>query len=214
MLNDYTRMYKYIQIEEVIIPVVKGLGEQLGGEKWVPIPRLAKDQNITMFFQQVQESAVWDKEEFETYFDAHYEHFEYDQEGDGKVRIVSPMTLLIKQLERAKNTNEYSTVLLGSDKVSELSLQLLLQALGRLGDDIPEKEDISGTIDRAAAYKKMFTIIPPVLKEKELKDLSLPYLSGMLRAIYKCPEAIRGQGEHAKLVTRFLGDLSTQLCFF
>jgi hypothetical protein len=117
--------------------------------------------------------------------------------------------LLIKQLERAADTNEYTAVIAKAEKVSELSLSLLLQAFSRLGDDLPEKEDFANQIDRASAYKKMFTIIPPILKAKEFKDLSVPYLSGMLRAVYKCPESIRDQGDHAKLVTRFLADISS-----
>ena len=39
------------------------------------------------FFQSVQERAVWDKEEFETYFMAHGDMFDYqDTEDGGKVR--------------------------------------------------------------------------------------------------------------------------------
>lgn len=85
MLVDYTAAYKYMTMTEVLAEAVE---KQIAGnpEAFVKLGDLRADLNIRLYFQQNLGSAVWNNKDFETFFEGHYEQWDFDQKR-ARVRL-------------------------------------------------------------------------------------------------------------------------------
>mmetsp|Transcript_64990 Transcript_64990/g.171976 ORF Transcript_64990/g.171976 Transcript_64990/m.171976 type:complete len:877 (-) Transcript_64990:253-2883(-) len=98
---DFSAMYKFADIEEVLTPAVK-VHE---AAEWVPLETVREDKNVKHYFKKVLQKPMWDVEDFETYFAGHWTSWEYKAE-EQKVRLRTPIEKLSQRLASATKVDE------------------------------------------------------------------------------------------------------------
>ncbi|CAJ1365923.1 unnamed protein product [Effrenium voratum] len=93
-LVDFQAMFKFIDIEEVLRPVIEAKG-------WVPLDQLKTDANVTAYFGNILQKPMWDDDDFQSYFEGHFEMWEFRTEGPA-VRLRGVDERLGYALERVK----------------------------------------------------------------------------------------------------------------
>lgn len=96
-LVKYDTMFKYITMEEVLLPVMKELPKDSKG--YCALDQLRYHDNVVMYFKNILGSAPWDLEDFETYFDAHWQQWFY---SGGKIKLRTRDEQLVHSLRKAK----------------------------------------------------------------------------------------------------------------
>ncbi|CAE8611440.1 unnamed protein product [Polarella glacialis] len=84
VLVDYSAAYKFMTTSEVL----KGACESQGGKngEYVKLSDLRADLSVRLYFQQMLGCAVWNNKDFETFFEGHYEEWDFIL-SKAKVRI-------------------------------------------------------------------------------------------------------------------------------
>mmetsp|Transcript_9136 Transcript_9136/g.20336 ORF Transcript_9136/g.20336 Transcript_9136/m.20336 type:complete len:908 (-) Transcript_9136:34-2757(-) len=152
-LVDFSIMFKFIEMEEVLQPVVAAKGG------WVTLPEIRQDSNILMYFQNILQKPVWDNEDFVTYFDGHWETWEYDRDKQA-VRLRPPEEKLAQLLNKSTNMDEMAaTIASAKDEIAKLPVRAAVKALLVLAKDTSSEEglDISKAINRVAAQKRILS---------------------------------------------------------
>merc|ERR1740129_2206345 len=78
LLVDYSASYKYMTMDEVLTGAVES---QLNSNPtgYVKLSDLRADLNVRMYFQQMLGCTVWNNKDFETFFEGHYDQWDFDQ---------------------------------------------------------------------------------------------------------------------------------------
>eukprot|EP00930_Biecheleria_cincta_P037969 TRINITY_DN26096_c0_g1_i1.p1 TRINITY_DN26096_c0_g1~~TRINITY_DN26096_c0_g1_i1.p1 ORF type:complete len:1079 (-),score=234.02 TRINITY_DN26096_c0_g1_i1:144-3380(-) len=76
LLVDYSTAYKFMTTSEVL----KGACESQGGSQgdYVKLSDIRADLSVRLYFQQMLGSAVWNNKDFETFFEGHYDEWDFD----------------------------------------------------------------------------------------------------------------------------------------
>lgn len=156
VLVDYSVMYKFIEIEEVLLPTVMQLGD------WVSLSAIRSDKNVTAYFQNILGRPVWDEEDFLTYFEGHWTQWEYNPDSQC-VRARSPAEKLGHQLESCRTTADVASAIAGAgEELQALPLQAAMRALKILAEHSTtpaagESLDVMAAVNRAAAFKRILS---------------------------------------------------------
>ncbi|CAL1168805.1 unnamed protein product [Cladocopium goreaui] len=76
VLVDFSAAYKFMTTSEVLKGAVDSQGGAEGG--YVKLSDLRADLQVRLYFQQMLGSAVWNNKDFETFFEGHYEEWDFD----------------------------------------------------------------------------------------------------------------------------------------
>ncbi|CAE7233683.1 Dnajb8 [Symbiodinium natans] len=76
VLVDFSAAYKYMTTSEVLKGAVESQGGGQGG--FVKLSDLRADLSVRLYFQQMLGSTVWNNKDFETFFEGHYEEWDFD----------------------------------------------------------------------------------------------------------------------------------------
>ena len=166
-LLDFNMMFKFITINEVLVPVLQSLGADKG---YINIQEVKESQSIIQYFSGVRAEPVWDREDFETFFEAHFEKFDSKDDEDGNllVKLRSKEERLAAQIRRATDPKELVKVISETRDCNDLPLSTALHVLQVLDGD--EEDGVSAVVNRMAARKKMVLSLPKILK-REAGDL-------------------------------------------
>lgn len=185
-LLDHNTMSKFINFEEVFIPVVTALANDVnttvkvnamkGPLFFASLAAVKSHQVVMDYFQNVREEAVWDDQEFEEYFHAHFDTFEFRKNKnlvgrvEGLVRVRTFCEHLEYSLDKAQKYEEVVDLLaLEGTEVEEalpdISADAFLFALRMLCNDSYE-EDLKSIVNRMTAQKRMLMGIPKFLRRK------------------------------------------------
>eukprot|EP00931_Biecheleriopsis_adriatica_P071042 TRINITY_DN4489_c0_g1_i1.p1 TRINITY_DN4489_c0_g1~~TRINITY_DN4489_c0_g1_i1.p1 ORF type:complete len:1421 (+),score=382.29 TRINITY_DN4489_c0_g1_i1:385-4263(+) len=151
-LVDFQAMFKFIDIEEVLRPVI----EAHGG--WLLLERLKVDTNVTAYFTNILQKPIWDDEDFQTYFEGHYEMWEFRCDSDGPaVRLRGVDERLGYALERVKDANEAAHLIVTSgDELKRLNWHLMIPAFQALAKTPAEgADDLSELVQRMEAQRRL-----------------------------------------------------------
>lgn len=118
VLVDYVQMFRFITMEEVLMPAVVKLG---GGLDYVSLETVRADSDIRAYFEKVVQRPVWTDEDFWIFFESRSNDFDYDSKR-GMVRLRSKQEQLANSLQRAQGDVEVAATI---SKAGEGSLALL-----------------------------------------------------------------------------------------
>jgi len=155
-LVDFQAMFKFIDIEEVLRPVI----ESKGG--WVPLVDVKTDANVTAYFGNILQKPMWDDDDFQTYFEGHFEMWEFRSQPQLSVRLRGVDERLGHALERVKDADEAaSLVVMAGEELKRLHWRYLLHAFEALQK--PGSEEISAVVERMEAQRRMLGAIGGML---------------------------------------------------
>lgn len=97
VLVDFSAAYKFMTTSEVLKGAVDSQGGAEGG--YVKLSDLRADLQVRLYFQQMLGSAVWNNKDFETFFEGHYEEWDFDAKKS-RVRM-RPDGPLMRQAAKA-----------------------------------------------------------------------------------------------------------------
>eukprot|EP00927_Polykrikos_kofoidii_P021948 TRINITY_DN20637_c0_g1_i1.p1 TRINITY_DN20637_c0_g1~~TRINITY_DN20637_c0_g1_i1.p1 ORF type:complete len:937 (-),score=207.08 TRINITY_DN20637_c0_g1_i1:47-2857(-) len=209
MLVDFSAMFKFIDIEEVLLPSVA----QHGG--WVPLSTLRADPNVKTYFQNILGRPVWDVEDFVIYFEGHWTLWEYRPQ-DQSVRVRPPAEKLGQLLQSARNMDDVASAIAGAgDELQLLSLQATVRALqvlsGGGGGAAPGAApgagggavgmDVIAAVNRVAAHKKIFGALRSIVSNAQLAKSPEFNLKNLLSAISMI-EVLGGENANADFVSQ------------
>lgn len=158
-LVDFGIMFRFIEMEEVLQPVVAA------AKGWVTLASLRQDPNILLYFQNILQKPVWDAEDFITYFEGHWETWEYSHEMHS-VRLRPPEEKLAQLLNSAQDIDDVASILAGArEEISRLPLPAAVKALLVLAAASSDTEglDVSKLINRITAQKRILTNFGSIL---------------------------------------------------
>eukprot|EP00442_Polarella_glacialis_P027304 CAMPEP_0115150454 /NCGR_PEP_ID=MMETSP0227-20121206/65056_1 /TAXON_ID=89957 /ORGANISM="Polarella glacialis, Strain CCMP 1383" /LENGTH=411 /DNA_ID=CAMNT_0002560837 /DNA_START=66 /DNA_END=1298 /DNA_ORIENTATION=+ len=159
-LVDFGIMFKFIEMEEVLEPSVAAYPDG------VTLAELRKDPNILLYFKNILQKPVWDNEDFITYFEGHWETWEFNKDTQ-TVRLRTKEEKLSQLLNSARDVDSVSAVIAGavSEELCKLPLPAAARALVVLAAAPRDSEglDISKTINRISAQKKLLACLGGVL---------------------------------------------------
>lgn len=173
---DFSVMFKFIDIEEVLLPSVA----QHGGS-WLTLRELQKDPNVRLYFQNILGRPVWDLDDFQTYFEGHWSVWEY-RAKDQSVRIRPPSEKLGQLLKSARTRDDVASAIAGAGaELEQLSMAAAARALQVLADPAKDSDgtDITAAVNRVTAQKKMLAAmkgIVTIASQGGQTDLSLRQL--------------------------------------
>eukprot|EP00913_Durusdinium_trenchii_P012136 g11398.t2 len=101
LLVDFSAAYKFMTTSEVLKGAVEGQSGAQGG--YVKLGDLRADLSVRLYFQQMLGSAVWNNKDFETFFEGHYEEWDFDAKKS-RVRM-RPDGPLMRQAPQPVTTN-------------------------------------------------------------------------------------------------------------
>jgi len=133
MLVDFGVREQYRTLDEVLIPVVAYLSG--GGAGHVTLNQVREDRNVIAYFQSIMGKPVWDVEDFASYFQGHWDLFDYNT-SNRTLRLRGPQERLIRALDRAKSIDEALSALGGASEAQFTSLgyEMIEKALNWLMD--------------------------------------------------------------------------------
>lgn len=82
-LVDFNLMYKYIELDEILIALFKNVPEP----GWVTLEQLKCQQNVAEYFNTILQVMMWSDEDFHTYFEGHSATWEFSIEPCCMVRL-------------------------------------------------------------------------------------------------------------------------------
>ena len=77
-LLDFNMMFKFITVQEVLLPVLQ---QYEADKSFVPLDKILTNHSIIQYFQNVRQEPVWDRDDFEIFFEGHYDMFETKEEA-------------------------------------------------------------------------------------------------------------------------------------
>lgn len=159
-LVDFGIMFRFIEMEEVLKPVVAA------ADTWITLPALQQDPNIMLYFQNILQKQVWDEEDFVAYFEGHWETWEFNKDLRS-VRLRPPEEKLAQMLNKAASIDEVSAcVASAKEEITRVSLDAAVRALMVLAPATQDTEDleVSKMIDRIAAQKRILASFAGILE--------------------------------------------------
>eukprot|EP00928_Gymnodinium_smaydae_P036406 TRINITY_DN25453_c0_g2_i1.p1 TRINITY_DN25453_c0_g2~~TRINITY_DN25453_c0_g2_i1.p1 ORF type:complete len:894 (-),score=97.62 TRINITY_DN25453_c0_g2_i1:65-2746(-) len=106
LLYDIGEAEKYKTVDEILTPVVISYG---GDKTFIDLDLIMDNGTFKMDFRKIK-SSMWDVKDFETYFQAHWERWDYDL-AKRKVRLRSVKEILQYSLKRAQTPPEILSIL-------------------------------------------------------------------------------------------------------
>lgn len=175
-LVDFAIMFRFIEMEEVLQPAVKAYKDN-EAKGWVTLSELRKDRNIVLYFSNILQKPIWDSDDFITYFEGHWETWEYNKEKQS-VRLRPPEEKLAQMLNSARDEDGIAAVIAGArEELGRLPLPAAVKALVMLAA-VPKEEtletvNVTRTINRIAAQKKLLAslgaIVATALEDENAK---------------------------------------------
>eukprot|EP00928_Gymnodinium_smaydae_P000041 TRINITY_DN1001_c0_g2_i1.p1 TRINITY_DN1001_c0_g2~~TRINITY_DN1001_c0_g2_i1.p1 ORF type:complete len:942 (+),score=260.03 TRINITY_DN1001_c0_g2_i1:132-2957(+) len=202
MLVDFSAMFKFIDIEEVLLPAAAALAPAGG---WFSIDALKNDTNVQTYFRSILGKPVWDNEDFATYFEGHWGLWQYEPK-DQCVRVRLPSERLSQQLDSAKTADEVAGAISNAgEELQMLSIQATWKAMQVLASaDAPGAAsnggaatgaksgggtvglDVIAAVNRVAANKKICAALRAILataQQANSPNFTLSNLVGMAETI-------------------------------
>ena len=96
-LVDFSMMFKFIEMEEVLQPAVAAYEGQE-----VTLSELRKDPNIVLYFKNILHKQIWADEDFIIYFEGHWETWEFNKETQAVRPFKSTLEMALKGLKPLK----------------------------------------------------------------------------------------------------------------
>jgi len=151
-LVDFSIMFRFIEMEEVLQPVIAAQKD------WVTLSSLRQDPNIIMYFQNILQKPMWDNDDFITYFDGHWETWEFDKQAQA-VRLRPPEEKLAQLVNKASTMDGMAAIVASAkEALAKLPLRAAVKALVVLARATHEEGlDISIAINRVSAQKKILS---------------------------------------------------------
>eukprot|EP00392_Amoebophrya_sp_AT5.2_P006060 g6070.t1 len=155
----YDIMFKYVTMEEVLIPTVKELPKDHHG--YVQLEQLMCHDSIIMYFRNILGTQPWDLEDFETYFDAHWQQWYY---SGGKVKLRTRDEQLAHSLRKAKKGVDLASPIAEAELkgLEKLHIETVERALMVLFRD-NSGASIQYAVDKLTAQKKLLQVIPAII---------------------------------------------------
>jgi hypothetical protein len=162
MLVDFTVMSKFIDVEEVLTPVMRECGTE-----WVQLSSLRDHVKVKSYFETVLQKPMWEIDDFASYFDGHWATWEY-RAADQCVRIRPSSEKLGQLLAAASGADEAASVISGvGDELTSLTLAEVEQVMRLL---LPSGMQTAG-IDaepmkrRRAAWERLVDALQTVARK-------------------------------------------------
>lgn len=158
-LVDFGIMFRFIEMEEVLQPAVSAY------KGWVKLAELRRDPNILLYFSNILQKPVWDNEDFITYFEGHWETWEYNKETQS-VRLRPPGEKLAQLLNSARDMDAVASIIAGAkEEIGRLPLPAAAKAMVVLAATPTETEglDVTRTINRITAQKRILASLASIL---------------------------------------------------
>lgn len=102
VVTDFSHRSQYQTLDEVLIPAVRAIG---GDKAPVLLTAVCQDMNVRSYFQAAMGNRVWDFSDFEIYFHAHWETWDYDAKQQA-LRLRSPEEAPALRAKRARTQAE------------------------------------------------------------------------------------------------------------
>ncbi|CAK9015938.1 unnamed protein product [Durusdinium trenchii] len=202
LLVDFSAAYKFMTTSEVLKGAVEGQSGAQGG--YVKLGDLRADLSVRLYFQQMLGSAVWNNKDFETFFEGHYEEWDFDAKKsrvrmrpDGPLMRQAPQPVTTNGerspvserepsglAEKLSNTHsQMATVKLlldaNGDDLARLSHAAAVPVLSRLAEKVTNQAP--DKIRDVTAARRRFLITLPVLlgdtvfsKKERRREAALP----------------------------------------
>lgn len=173
----YEIMFKYITMEEVLVPTIKDLPKDQNG--YVALDRLRHHESVVMYFRNILGTQPWDIEDFEIYFDARWRMFFY---SGGKVKLRTPDEMLAHSLRKARRGVDLAQPIAEADirALEKLHIETIERVLMVLYQDSHSggAQEVGGAnvqyaVDRLTAQKKLLGVVPAIVDKYGCKSLSL-----------------------------------------
>lgn len=173
MLVDYTSMFRYMTLEEVLIPVIQGFG---GDKVYVSVTALREDQSVRHYFQITLKKAVWSHEDFESYFEGHYQQWDYDPQHN-RVRIRSKQARLMHSLTKSQNPMDVAAAVSSAgDVMSTLPVDVAEGVLSTLEQPLSGSENVTACVNYMTAQKLLLSALPDICRQAHLRQLLTIYM--------------------------------------
>jgi len=182
VLVDYSAMFKYMSVDEVLAGAVQSTGSP---EEYVKLSDLRADLGVRMYFQNTFGAAVWNNKDFEAFFDGHYERWDFDKararvrlrprerRGDAGGIVPEAPKDYTERLLRAERQDDVVQAVLhaGREELAGLPLERFAAALWRLAEaapasssSSPEADALTPPEDLGAARRRLLAALPAACK--------------------------------------------------
>lgn len=126
MMTDYSIAAQFQRFDEVLVPVVIGHG---GDQKHVLLTTVCKHPCIQGYFLNAMGGRFWDFSDFELYFHAHWEKWDY-RPAKQELRLRGPDETLGLSIQRAKKSEDVVTQIIAlGPEIKSLQLEVIEHAL-------------------------------------------------------------------------------------
>ncbi|CAE8637411.1 unnamed protein product [Polarella glacialis] len=180
-LVDFQAMFKFIDIEEVLRPVVEC------HTSWVELHKLKTDPNIVGYFEKILQKPMWDDDDFQTYFEGHFEMWEFRCDGDGAaVRLRTVDERLGYSLQRVKDADEAANLIVTSgDELRRLHWRYAVPvpALEALAKAAKAPDDVSAAVQRMEAQRLGAMLLGVLATASEASLAELARLARVLQPL-------------------------------
>lgn len=207
MLVDYSAAYKYMTMSEVLAGAVESQC-QSSSTGYVKLSELRANLNVRMYFQQMLGCTVWNNKDFETFFEGHYDKWDFDQKRarvrtrSGEMQQTKEQDALgdcAEMLLRAESHVEVSQAVLSAkpEDVSQLPASALVPALRRLAEPPPLGATTHELRDIANAQRRLIAVVPNLCARSTSTsdDLALSQVVALHRAVAAIAAETRGGTE-------------------
>mmetsp|Transcript_24282 Transcript_24282/g.53991 ORF Transcript_24282/g.53991 Transcript_24282/m.53991 type:complete len:858 (-) Transcript_24282:63-2636(-) len=172
MMVDFSTMFKFIDLEEVLVPATKTDPEGT----WVPVTTLSEKADVKSYFRKVLKTPVWGTEDFAAFFRGHFAIWDYRDE-DSSVRLRSPEERLGQHLCATYSSETAVNLIVESGtELQRISLEAAARAVKLLAESEPTDE-LGDEAGLGAARVKLIGALPNIaLAEKPEAEVSLELL--------------------------------------
>eukprot|EP00931_Biecheleriopsis_adriatica_P019735 TRINITY_DN13374_c0_g2_i1.p1 TRINITY_DN13374_c0_g2~~TRINITY_DN13374_c0_g2_i1.p1 ORF type:complete len:1073 (+),score=270.19 TRINITY_DN13374_c0_g2_i1:86-3304(+) len=143
VLVDYSAAYKYMTTSEVLKGAVESQGGGQGG--FVKLSDLRADLSVRLYFQQMLGSAVWNNKDFETFFEGHWDEWDYDIKKS-RVRMRPDGPLLRGADAPVLSNGRDSKESKDSKSVAPMEVEKSSSAVDVLGEKLREAKGQASTV--------------------------------------------------------------------
>merc|ERR1711957_730568 len=82
-LVDFAVMYKFLDIAEVLLALCENIPEP----GWAMLEQLKCETTVVQYFTEILQVPMWSDEDFQTYFEAHFDRWEFNTAPCFMVRL-------------------------------------------------------------------------------------------------------------------------------
>jgi len=191
-LVDFQAMFKFIDVEEVLRPVL----ETKTG--WTPLEQVKSDPNVVAYFKNILQKPMWDDEDFQTYFEGHFESWQFRQDSTGpQVRLRGVDERLGYALERVRASDEAAALIVeAGDDVRRLRWKYMAPAFEALSK--PGSGDVTAVLRRMDAHRKLLGALGVSLAGAEEDAL----LADLAKLAHAMQTLAGGEGVSPDIVSR------------